>query len=426
MSTISELAAYALSGGRGAHRINGEAERKFVKRLFNVGTDKRVMEAMASMPGMSTDGSDWDLNPDLLGCENAIVDLTTGVGRKGRPDDLVTRTTGVKWEPEAQCPTFRRFLLDITADYDGNARRDLAEYLMLALGASLFGADKPQQFYLLNGQPGAGKGALCRTIVAALGPSYVVTPDANIYSKTRFGRPRTDGARADLLQLRGARISFIHEPESPFDDNLLKNHSGGDPITARDLYKGAEDIKQWGATHTIMFTSNSLPAIEDVGAMRRRARVVPFVRNFEDRIDLELEPAMRREAPGILALLVAQAVKFRNDPACLIDPERMPPVVADESRAYLDDNDPLITWRNDRALIDRTKRTETAKAHSDYMAWFARSGNEGNPLIMQLFSVAAQKWANVAKQKTNGRTFLRGLALRYADHAGLPDDGDVG
>lgn len=46
----------------------------------------------------------FDANPFILGCENGVIDLKTGELRQGNQDDLLTKATGVRYDPNAQCP----------------------------------------------------------------------------------------------------------------------------------------------------------------------------------------------------------------------------------------------------------------------------------------------------------------------------------
>jgi putative DNA primase/helicase len=396
-----------------------EADIKRLTQLYYLAPQKRALEALATFEGYGTEGGDWDQDPYLLGVTNGVVDLRTGERRDGRPSDLVTKTTGIEFDPEAECPVFDRFLAQVTEDHDGNPRPELAEYLLLVFGAALLGHTLPQQYWLLYGQPGAGKGALCRTMAFAFGSDhygYAFEADSNLYTKPRT--PRDSAApRADLMVLKGRRLVYVHEPGSPFDDDMLKKHTGGDRITGRSLHSNI--VLSWQATHTIMFSSNHLPAIEDVGAMRRRARVAPFVRNFEDHIDADLEPAMAREAPGILAKLVTYAVRFTRDPGLLIDTKRMPAVVAAESKAYIEDNDPLAQWAAERLVFGRAAKAELHDLLDDYNGWASRPQNGDAPAFTaRTFPTAMTKFKAVSKAKTNSRVIFHGVGLRFI----TPDD----
>ena len=52
-------------------------------------------------------GRDWDSNPFLLGVANGVVDLRTGLLRKGDPSDRITLHTNVPYDPSAKCPRWR-------------------------------------------------------------------------------------------------------------------------------------------------------------------------------------------------------------------------------------------------------------------------------------------------------------------------------
>ena len=58
-------------------------------------------------------------NPYLVGCRDGItLDLQTGKARKAAPTDLISMPIPVKYDPEARCPEFIKFLEGITATDD--------------------------------------------------------------------------------------------------------------------------------------------------------------------------------------------------------------------------------------------------------------------------------------------------------------------
>lgn len=61
-------------------------------------------------------GQDWDRNIWLLGVNNGVVDLKAGELRPGRPDDRITMSTGVDFDPEAKCPRWEQFLTEVFND----------------------------------------------------------------------------------------------------------------------------------------------------------------------------------------------------------------------------------------------------------------------------------------------------------------------
>jgi hypothetical protein len=58
-------------------------------------------------------------NPYLVGCRDGVtLDLQTGKARKAAPMDLISMPIPVKFDPDAKCPEFIKFLYDVTATDD--------------------------------------------------------------------------------------------------------------------------------------------------------------------------------------------------------------------------------------------------------------------------------------------------------------------
>jgi putative DNA primase/helicase len=341
--------------------------------ILNGAKKDSVLRELASRPSFGMSGDEWDSNASFLGLDNGTLDLTTGKVRSGSPDDLISRSVGYSWDDKSQCPETLKFLQQVCADTDGNRRPTLEEYVLLMTAASLFGHVQVQQFYGFVGPGGGGKGTYCRVIVHVLG-EYAATPAANLYTKPRFGSPDSSRPRADLLRLQGRRVAWLDEPPGPFDDEMLKNHSGATPIEARNLNSGK--YSHWAPTHTIWFSSNNPPAVSDVGvSMRRRLRIVPFDRTFDARPDPDLEDKLKAEAPGILRLLASYAVKWYQQKD-LLDLDRAPDPVKEASAAFLADNDPLAQFFADRVTYSRQARVPVGDLFNAWEKWALANGAE--------------------------------------------------
>ena len=89
-----------------------------------------------------------------------------------------------------------------------------------------------------------------------------------MYMRSKHGDPGSAGPRADLMALQGKRFLTPAEPvQGAFNDELVKHHTGGDPVRARALHSNTE--LQFPPTWTIFFLTNNPPKLEDVGTIRR-------------------------------------------------------------------------------------------------------------------------------------------------------------
>jgi putative DNA primase/helicase len=337
MFEVASLAARALNP-RDVIYAASETERKARTKLLSTPSQKRAIEALATFPDYGTDGNEWDTDPYLLGCENGVLDLRLNEVRPGKPEDLITRTTGHVFTPIATLDDARRvaprFMEVLTEWTSGDVA--LADFLLDWYGSTMFGINPEQRFLIETGRGRNGKGALKYAVLHALGPDYAAEPDGAMYMRSPYGAARSDQARIDLVKLKGVRATFFSDPPGKkFNEEMLKAHTGGDRITARALH--SNNVQSWDPTHSITFLLNDAPELDDLGpSMAGRIMVADFREDYTLHPDKNLygspRAAFDREAAGILAIL-AQAAKGWYDSWAagggLVIPERVVEQVED-------------------------------------------------------------------------------------------------
>jgi putative DNA primase/helicase len=330
--------------------------------LLNVSKQEKVLEALATMAPVQMAGTEFDANPNLLGVLNGVVDLTACELRKGQPEDLISQTTSTEYDPFAECPLFDKFMLEITSQ-----NPKMVNYILLTIGAAMFGHTEPQQFYVWIGGGNNGKGVLHNVVGYVLG-DYTITPSRMLYMRSKHGEASSSAPRTDLIQLMGKRFAHMSEPGGGyFNEDLLKEHTGGDTINARDSYATADGIRTFQPTHTPFFRTNDAPKLEDLGiSMRRRLRVVPFRQDFSKSPDFNLETKLKAEAKGILALLVAKAYEYYQNPASIND---LPEEVRQESAAYIEENDETAPFVRDECTIEAGAEATFSALYDAYGVW---------------------------------------------------------
>lgn len=417
--------------------VENEAQRKAIEKLQSLPPVQRALEALATFPDYSTDGSDWDNEPHLLGVANGIVDLRKNELLPQGELSLattVTRNTKTRFKPvtswaeaEAVAPRFVEVLKQWTSDYDWSPDMAMVAFLLDWFGASLFGEMPEQRFLLMTGSGRNGKGALRHAIMEALGPDYAAQPDGNVYSRSKFGPARSNEARADLMALRGIRVAFFSEPDrGQFNEEMLKAHTGGDMITARGLYQRIP--QSWAPTHSINFLVNDAPSLDDVGpSMGSRVMVADFRHRFDGELeDKQLYPTLKGERDGILSILVWAASLWWSTHAAgggLKLPER----VALQSQAFMERNDPVAECLRDVFAEGPDLSCAGQAAYDTYKDWHSKSGRAEDAMSMVKFALELEK---KGFQKFRSATFrgwkgLRPLgAMALAEKEGGEDDGD--
>ena len=375
---------------------SGDLGKALIK-LLNVTSQEKALTALSSFPECSTDGTEWDKDPYLLGCKNGLVDLRTNtLIEHPNPTTLVTKTTKhdfapiSSWEEAGNvAPRFMRFLDEITS-HDP----ELILFLVLWFGYSLLGENPEQKFLLMIGEGRNGKGKLKDAILEACG-EYASQINPNMYMRiNKHGGIQSNVPRADLLGLRGTRIVFCSDPEGgSFNEPMLKAHTGEDRIKARNLYDKVES--EWAPTHNISFLVNNRPEVEDVGdSFRERVMVSDFRESYmvgtRQPPDLGLGKVLTREAAGVLAILCWAAWAWFSETK---SPRlRMPERVWEQSRVFVEANDPVAQCINEAMdTADREVTCRTSLIYDAYLQWHMRMDRSGDPISGVKFSYAMER-----------------------------------
>ncbi len=382
--------------------------------LHDSGKKASVLKMLASMPGIAMKGDEWDQHPNLLGFENGILDLSTlTLDPNPSPDLLISRSTGVAWDPNADFGPFTSFVDDIMS-HDP----DMVEYLLRVLGYSVLGTNREQKFWMWVGGGSNGKGVLARTVAKALG-DYAATPPDTLYMRTKYGSASSDKPRPELLKLQGARFTYMSEPQGgQFNEEMLKAHSGNDFIEARSLY--SKTFKTFQPTHKIVFLTNNPPRTEDVGpSMQRRVRIIWFMEDYRDpsRDDKGLEDRLKepQNLQGALRALAVAANLYLKDG--LSEPQK----VVDWSRQYIEENDPITAFVADVCVTDQNASAQSGPFYKAFDAWCEKNGYE--KMTMTGFGLAMGR-RFTRKARAAGH-FYEGVRLKnVTDRAEEEENGD--
>ena len=216
---------------------------------------------------------------------------------------LHTKLVPAKFDPDAACPTWERFLDEV---FDGD--KDVIGFVQRFAGYSLSGSVKEQMFVFCHGSGSNGKSTML-DVLRNLSGDYGIHIATSIITMNRHDQHPTG-----LTDLRGSRMVTTIETEKghKLAESLVKSLTGGDRIRARRM---RQDFVEFSPTHKLWVAGNELPRITgtDYGIWRRIA-LVPFLQEFKDeRKDGDLPDKLAREFDGILAWLVRGCLEWQRD-----------------------------------------------------------------------------------------------------------------
>ncbi len=244
-----------------------------------------------------TSPDSWDANPDILACNNGVLDLATGRLLPKSPDHWATKTTGTDYRPGAEHPAWDAVVALLKSE------GDRYEFVHQICGSGLHGANPNERLVIFQGEGGSGKGTLLTAIHHALG-DYVATVEVGSLLATDWRKQNKSAPREDLLKLRGARFVYpsIEPPkDSKLDDGSIKALTGNDAITAR--YPHAQSSITFKPVFKLVMQTNFPLRTEfDDPGMKRRVNVVPFNQKPE-RPDPTVKHALMHDPDARAAVL---------------------------------------------------------------------------------------------------------------------------
>jgi putative DNA primase/helicase len=363
-----------------------ECNTKAAKQLASHKTVAAVASLSRADRRIAATVEQCDSDPGLLNTPEGVIELRTGNARPHRAEDHMTKMTAVG--AGGKCPRFLAFLDRITG---GEA--ELVSYLRRVLGYALTGDTREQALFFGYGTGANGKGVLLSTVSGILGDYHRSAP-IETFTATNGERHPTD-----LAGLRGARLVTATETEEGrrWAESRIKQLTGGDTISARFM---RQDFFEYWPDFKLFITGNHKPSLRSVNeAIRRRLHLIPFAVTIPpDQRDGQLTERLKAEWPGILQLLIEGCLEWQCDGL------QAPQAVRDATAAYLEAEDSLTAWIDDKCTRDPAAWEQSSCLFTSWTAWAEKAGE--NPGTMRRFAQTIESRGFLPQRRTHGRGFL--------------------
>jgi len=211
----------------------------------------------------------------LVGFENGVFDLESYEFREGRPEDYISFTSGVNYNPYIEDDNARDLHEFINRIF---TKPHMKEYFLTLLASFLNGNIKEERFHILTGSGANGKSKVLDLFEQSFGDYCCKLPITLLTQK----RASSNAATSELARTKGKRFACLQEPseDEKLNVGLMKELTGGDKIMARAIYKEPIEFKP---QFKMVLTCNTLPTVpsNDNGTWRR-LRVIEFTSKFVD------------------------------------------------------------------------------------------------------------------------------------------------
>lgn len=368
-----------------------KAFQKHVKASRSNKSKKAMLsEAMHYVPIMP---SQLDRHKGHINTPAGAIELKTGRIIEHSPEHYFSKLTNAEYDPHAECPLWLKFLEDIFA-----GDKELIRYVQKAVGYSLSGSTAEQCMFFLLGSGRNGKSTFIEVIRDIFGDYASNIQPESIMVKRSGG----SAINSDIARLKGARLVTCSEPNegARLNEGLIKQLTGGDPVTARKLY-GEEfefqpEFKLWVST-------NHKPIIRgtDIGVWRR-IHLIPFnVQIPESKVDRQLKYKLEGELTGIFRWAVDGCLLYRKEGL------RMPKIMQDSVKEYHREMDVLSAFIEDCCTEGKGLSVQSSQLYAAYLKW-AEQGKEYTMSATKFSMEIAKRYEKV---KLRSGIHFNGLAL---------------
>lgn len=369
--------------------------RLALKALTNRSIDA-VIKELPSVPGVPADARDFDARHELLSVANGTINLRTGAIHPHTPADMITKRLDIGYGPDAMAPRWETFLTEVFP-----AHPEMPAFMRRLVGYGITGSTSEQRFVFMHGQGANGKSAFLDALIHVFRGVTKSTEFSTFEQRVTVGQ-----ASPELAALRGARLVTASETEkySRLAEALVKQLTGGDPVTCRALY-GAPFT--YVPNFLLMVAGNYKPAIlsQDLGVWRR-VTLIPFEATFRgSKADPSLPAKLRDEAPGILAWAVRGAQEWYENGL------QEPSSVATATQDYRESEDRLAEFIAARLVQEDGARVAPMAVRRAYAEWAEDAGLSRKEVLSGWALGVELESRGFNKDKRSGRWGFNGIRL---------------
>lgn len=242
--------------------------RLLIDKAGNCEIAKKAARIIKSRTYSPTFKDKLDKNPNIVSFQNGVYIFEKETFRLPNPEDYVCNRLNFDYDPSIMKKEVKDFLRSI---FKNEATEN---YILYEMAMALRSYRKRENILFLIGEGANGKSTLINFFLNSL------SIYANVATSGIFKASNTPNVpRSDLVALKNKRLTIIPDLSIPaIDAGCLKMLTGGDKITARDLY-GRH--KSFANDSLIIVAANTLPRfIGDDDATWRRVKIIPFQTKF--------------------------------------------------------------------------------------------------------------------------------------------------
>jgi len=374
-------------------------ELKNLERAESAGFINGTESVLKSVAGISIPYTAFDADPLLVGMnEGCLYNLKNNTVRSIEPNDYLMKHIYANFNNESKCPLWEKSILQWC-----NGDKELVTFLQTFCGYSLSGLTSFQGFLFLAGEGNNGKSVFVKVISTLIGKYAASMQSESLMLQNKSAKDASE----DLVRLLGIRFASAQEVSEGkfFDENLIKKMTGGDTITARNLY---ESSIEFTPNLKLVISGNHKPIVKGTdNGFWRRMHLIPFNAKI-DKPDAHLTEKLFNEMSGILNWCLVGWKRFQLEG--LVVPE----IIKRESNSYREIMDVLAQWKNECVIEKNGNKVPANLVYLSYKKWAEFNGH--HPMTSSSFGRNVKRLLGDPKRNNKGMYYEGYDLIKVAIH----------
>jgi len=337
--------------------------------------------------------TEWNTKKNLICLKNGVIDINTMQLLKHDKNQHITSLLPFDYNPQADCPITKKFLLDSVGGDEGQQ-----QILRAFINAVIKRRSDLQRFLAIVGMGGTGKGTFLRLLVMIVG-------SVNVHS-TNFKNLEGSMSRFDIGKLYGKKLLIIPDSDQYAGSvEKFKSAVGQDVLRYEEKNKNNKHNGNFRFQGMAIIASNEPIAVSDNTSGWTRRIINLTFNNASNERDGQLEYKIESELSGIfnwaLAMSDDDVKSYLQNTSNTVESAKelafKSLIEGNQLAAWTDDNlilktDNLIQIGTKKEVMTenengdkiRKYQFEDERLYPNYVAWAESMGKK--PISQQRFS----------------------------------------
>lgn len=377
---------------------------RLVRILMNEGLEhswrsSHEKEAIQAIKRECFSKSQLDCMREYVNLQNGMYSLKAGSLEKHHPNFLSTIQIPIKYDGEADCPTFKQFIKDITCN-----DKELKNVLQELMGYLLSPEIRCEKAFYFFGRGANGKSVLARIIAILVGEQNVSSIPLSHFSSD-FGLEGIIGKTVNIApenEMRGSQLNT----------EAFKAIVSGDGMNINLKYRPS--ITNYKSKCRLVFLGNELPDTTDLtNGYFRRMCIIPFKRTFsesEQNRDLLME--LTEELPGIFNWAIEGLKRLRENNYVFSRSS----LIKEELRKYRLSQNPVLNFFESIVVYDASSKLKRSELYNHFKLWCEQNGIDRirtrQRFYKDLMNVIDSKELSIVEKRIQGHEYFEGIKLQ--------------